>query len=84
MGIMATTVRDTGRQLLRHIWQRRCRRRSNRPGLPAVPKLTEVIQTDASFAVFFAQAVASTARRTELSFAAAVEVTDGSSGQQKV
>jgi hypothetical protein len=27
---------------------------------------------------------ASTARRTELSFAAAVEVTDGSSGQQKV
>jgi hypothetical protein len=32
----------------------------------------------------FVQSVASTVRRTELSFAAAVEVTDGSSGQQKV
>jgi len=40
-----------------------------------------VIQTDASFAVFFLQAVASTALTTELSFAAAVKSTDRSSGQ---
>jgi hypothetical protein len=44
-------------------------------------KLTEVISTDASFAVCFLHAVASPARRKKLSSAAAVKSTDRSSGQ---
>ena len=46
-------------------------------------KLTEVIPTDASFAVFFLQAVASTASWEELPFAAAVKSTAGSPGRLK-
>jgi len=43
-----------------------------------------VLYTDREWRARFVLAVASTARSKELSFAAAVEVTDGSSGQQKV
>ena len=44
---------------------------------------TEVIQTDASFAVFFLQAVASTASSKEPSFATAVNSTAAVWGSEK-
>jgi hypothetical protein len=44
----------------------------------------EACHTDAGSRFSQVASVASTARRTELSFAAAVEDTDRSSGQQKV
>ena len=44
----------------------------------ACARLNEVVQTAASFAVFFLRSVASTDRAKELSFATAVESTDRS------
>jgi hypothetical protein len=52
MGIMATTVRDTGRQHLRWMGGLRCALMSNRPGpRTRVAKMAEVIAIGASIRI---------------------------------